>query len=78
MIAIGIDEPCQLCLEEQKIGFDRFVALRFQIAHENTEESKRFSKVFVLEKGKDYFEHLEEAHADAIERFLFGGENIGV
>ena len=34
--------------------------------------------MFVMEEGKDFQKHLTQKHPAQMEKFLFGGESVGI
>ena len=34
--------------------------------------------MFVMEEGKDFLKHLTDKHPEQMEKFLFGGESVGI
>ena len=73
MIAIGNGEPCPFCkemveqLDELKKHNDDHIL-----------QSEIEDEIFTMEQGKDFLQHLMDKHPDEMEKYLFGGESVGM
>ena len=36
------------------------------------------TRMFVMEEGRDFLKHLMDKHPDRMDKYLFGGESVGM